>query len=278
LIRNLNDYALRANAPLKCRNTFRVPAYATWLAEVRTAAALPAVLARSEFRERPVVPLSGGSNVLITRDIDGLVLHLATCGADIVADEHGAARVRAAGGENWDRFVRWSISSGFCGLENLILIPGTVGAAPIQNIGAYGTELSEFVDAVEAWDCNAGAFVRLNNAACAFSYRSSIFKRNPHRYIVTAVEFLLPRERPLRLDYAGIREELRALGVATPTPATVGHAIERLRRRKLPDPAKIGNAGSFFKNPIIVRDRFDTLREAYPTLSAYPHGKNQCKL
>jgi UDP-N-acetylmuramate dehydrogenase len=195
-----------------------------------------------------------------------------------VADECGVARVRVAGGENWDSFVRWSLAAGFCGLENLILIPGTVGAAPIQNIGAYGAELSEFVDAVEAWDRNAESFVRLDHAACAFTYRDSVFKRNPHRYLVTAVEFLLPRKRPLRLDYAGIREELRALGVAAPTPATVGQAVERLRRRKLPDPAKIGNAGSFFKNPIIARDRLDALRDAYPNLPAYPHGESQRKL
>lgn len=271
-------FTLTRGAPLEKLNTFRAPARAAWLAEVSTAAAVPAVLANPELAGLPVFVLGGGSNVLLTRDVDGLVIHLEIHGIEILEDDRGAARVRVAAGESWDGFVRWSLRQGFAGLENLVLIPGRVGAAPIQNIGAYGTELSEFVAAVEAWDRDAGKAVRIANAECAFAYRDSLFKRRPGRYIVTAVEFALPRARPLRLDYAGVRQELAAMKVDEPDAADVARAVERLRRRKLPDPAKIGNAGSFFKNPVVSRVELEALRGRFPELPAHPYAGDRFKL
>jgi UDP-N-acetylmuramate dehydrogenase len=168
--------------------------------------------------------------------------------------------------------VHWSLARGLVGLENLVLIPGTVGAAPIQNIGAYGVEVREFIANVEAWDRHDARLVTLSNQACAFAYRDSLFKRERERYIVTAVEFALPRERALSIDYAGVREELAALGVSAPTAPIVAEAIARIRTRKLPNPALIGNAGSFFKNPIVDAQRADALRAAHPLLPCWPTG------
>ena len=265
------------DAPLGHRNTFRVPAKALRYAELRVAAALPEVLQRRELKTMPLLVLGEGSNLLFTQDYPGLVLHMATQGIQLLEDGT-TARVRVAAGENWHGFVRWSLQHGFAGLENLALIPGTVGAAPIQNIGAYGAEVREFIAMVEAFDRKQDAFVQLDNAACAFAYRDSVFKRDPQRFIVTAVDFLLPRKRELRLDYAGVRQELEAMGVKDPTSVNVAHAVETLRRRKLPDPAITGNAGSFFKNPIVPAERAAALVSAHPALPNWPAGEGLTKL
>lgn len=258
-------HTLTENAPLDARTTFRVPARAAWFTEVHDAAAVPEVLALPQAAAGVLV-LGEGSNVLFARDFDGLVVHPDIRGIEVLAD--GA--VRAGAGENWHAFVRWTLARGYAGLENLALIPGTVGAAPIQNIGAYGTELDEFVVGVHAYDRSARAQVVLGRDACGFSYRDSVFKQERDRYIVTAVEFRLPRERPLVLDYAGVRDELAAMGRASPLPADVADAVERLRRRKLPDPAEVGNAGSFFKNPVVAAGVAQRLAAEYPDMPAWP--------
>jgi UDP-N-acetylmuramate dehydrogenase len=178
--------------------------------------------------------------------------------------------VRVAAGENWNDFVQWSLMQGFVGLENLVMIPGLNGAAPIQNIGAYGVEVREFVHAVEAFDWKTGSLTHLDSSACAFAYRDSIFKREPSRYLVTAVEFALSRTRRLRLDYAGVRDELNAMNVDTPTAPLVAEAVCRLRTRKLPNPALIGNAGSFFKNPIVAEATEQALVRDHPSLPTWP--------
>jgi len=250
-----------------------VPARAAWLAELTDAAGLADLLARPEAQGR-VLALGSGSNILFTGDFDGLVVRLATRGIEVT----DTGRVRVAAGENWDAFVRWALAHGYAGLENLILIPGSVGAAPIQNIGAYGAEVRDFVHSVEAWDCRAQQFVRFDNAACAFAYRDSVFKRQPQRFIVTHVEFTLPRARPLLLEYAGVRQELDAMGIGDPDHVQVAAAVERLRRRKLPDPAVLGNAGSFFKNPIISAAQAVYFRQEYPTAPVYPLGGGKAKL
>ena len=256
---------LLRDAPLEQRNTFHVPAKAARYTELRSAGSLPELLQRRELKTMPLLVLGEGSNLLFTKDFDGLVLHMANTGVDVLQDG-SSARVRVAAGENWHGFVRWSLQHGFAGLENLALIPGTVGAAPIQNIGAYGAEVGECIAAVEAFDRKQDEFVQLDNAACGFGYRDSLFKREPGRFIVTAVDFLLPRRRELRLDYAGVRQELEAMSIQDPTPAHVATAVENLRRRKLPDPAVIGNAGSFFKNPLLPVERAAALVAAHPKL------------
>ena len=274
---DMGGYTLTEHASLAHRNTLRVDARAELLAELRDASKLPELLAFPAVRQQPLTVLGEGSNVLLAGDVAGTVLVLATQGVQVERDGQ-TVHIAVAAGERWDDFVRWTLGQGYAGLENLILIPGTVGAAPIQNIGAYGSEVAEFVDSVEAWDTREQRVVALDRAACAFAYRDSLFKREPGRYIVTAVRFALPRTRELRLDYAGIGEELARMGVARPTPFHVAEAVIHLRTRKLPDPAVIGNAGSFFKNPLVDAAQAEALRRAHPGLAAWPAQDGRCKL
>lgn len=271
-------YRLTRHASLEHRTTFGVPAAAAWLAELTRAEALPDLLARPEFHGMPRLVLGGGSNVLFTRDFDGLVLALTTDGIEVIGTDGTRDTVQVAAGENWDRFVRWSLSAGYKGLENLILIPGSVGAAPFQNIGAYGVEVGEFIESVHAWDEEAGQFVTLARAECAFAYRDSIFKRQRGRFIITSVLFRLPRSGAPRVDYAGVRDELEAMGIAEPTAPDVASAVERLRLRKLPNPAEIGNAGSFFKNPVVSAEQANALESAHPRLPVFQLGDGRAKL
>ena len=271
-------YTVIENAPLKGRNTFRVPARADMLIDVHDTAALPTIAAYASLRQAPPLILGGGSNILFTRDWPGAMLCISTSGIRILENNRDDALVRVEAGENWNDVVQWSLAHGFCGLENLVLIPGTTGAAPIQNIGAYGVEIREFVHAVEAFEWRAAQFVRLGNADCRFDYRDSVFKREPARYVVSAVELRLPRQRPLRLDYAGIGEELAAMRVSEPTPVLVAEAVARLRTRKLPNPALIGNAGSFFKNPIVAAETADALLRDNPALTVWPMSDGRRKL
>ncbi|HET6432412.1 UDP-N-acetylmuramate dehydrogenase [Dyella sp.] len=273
----MGGYALIENAPLAHRNTLRVAAKAHLLAEIRDASKLPELLAFPAVKSGPVLVLGEGSNVLFASDYPGTVLAMATQGVQVEADGD-TTRVAVAAGERWDDFVRWTLGQGLAGLENLILIPGTVGASPIQNIGAYGTEVAEFIESVEAWDTREQRVVTLDHAACAFGYRDSLFKREAGRYIVTAVRFALPRTRELRLDYAGIREELERMGVAKPAPFHVAEAVVHLRSRKLPDPAVIGNAGSFFKNPLVDAAVGEALKREHAGLVAWPGKDGRWKL
>jgi UDP-N-acetylmuramate dehydrogenase len=266
------------DASLRDLNTLRVEASAGWLATVGTPAALPELLARPEFAGLPFMVLGQGSNLLFAGGFAGLVLRPAWRGVHVVRDEGETALVRADAGLGWDALVDWTLQQGLAGLENLALIPGLVGAAPIQNIGAYGAEVGEFITAVEAWDRRAAAIATLPASACRFAYRDSAFKQDRDRWIVTAVDFRLQRNRAPNLGYAGVREELAALGFAQPTPAQVAQAVRRLRRRKLPDPALVGNAGSFFKNPIVPASLAAELRAAHPGLPVHPARDGSCKL
>jgi UDP-N-acetylmuramate dehydrogenase len=273
-----SGFRVTEDADLTRHNSFRVPARAQWLIEVDDARALPEVFGLGAVQRSPLLILGEGSNVLLTRDWPGVVLSPIMRGIRILEDRGDNASVRVEAGENWNEFVHWSLGHGFAGLENLILIPGSVGAAPIQNIGAYGVEASEFIVTVEAFDRRSGQLVRLANAACAFAYRDSLFKHEPDRYLVCAVEFRLPRERELRLDYAGVRKELVAMKADAPNHAAVAEAVMRLRLRKLPNPAEIGNAGSFFKNPLVPESQAADLQRTYPALPSWPAEHGQRKL
>ncbi|MFC4526087.1 UDP-N-acetylmuramate dehydrogenase [Dyella halodurans] len=273
----MGGYTLIENASVATRNTLRVDARARLLAEVRDASKLPELLDFPVVRSGRLLVLGEGSNLLFTGDFQGTVLAMATSGVQVEQDGD-VARIAVAAGERWDDFVRWTLGQGFAGLENLILIPGTVGAAPIQNIGAYGTEVAEFIESVEAWDTQEHRVAILDRAACAFAYRDSVFKHQPGRYIVTAVRFALPRSRELRLDYAGIREELARMGIDKPAPFHVAEAVVHLRTRKLPDPAVIGNAGSFFKNPIVDASVGEALKRDHPELVAWVGNDGRWKL
>ncbi len=274
---DMGGYTLTEHASLARRNTLRVAARASLLAEIHDAGKLQALLDYPAVRQGKLLVLGEGSNVLFTDDFDGTVLVMATRGVQVESDGD-TARIAVAAGERWDDFVRWTLGQGYAGLENLILIPGTVGAAPIQNIGAYGCEVAEFVESVEAWDINEQRVVMLDHGTCAFAYRDSLFKQQPGRYIVTAVRFRLPRSRALRTGYAGIHEQLVRMGVDKPAPFHVAEAVVHLRTRKLPDPAVIGNAGSFFKNPLVNAALADRLTGEYPELTAWPQPDGRCKL
>ena len=274
----MGGYTLIEDAPLAARNTLRVAARAALLAEVHDASALPELFAYPAVRTGDILVLGEGSNVLFTGDYAGTVIAMATRGVEVLDDDGTRALIRVAAGERWDDFVRWSLGRGYAGLENLILIPGTVGAAPLQNIGAYGVEVGEFIDAVEVWDRPSQRAVTLDRGACDFVYRDSIFKRVPDRWLITAVVFALPHAHALRLDYAGVREELAAMGVTQPAPFHVAEAVLRLRTRKLPDPAVIGNAGSFFKNPVVPATQAGALKREHPDLPAWPVPGDHAKL
>lgn len=257
------------DASLQDRNSFGVAARAPWLVSVDDAAALPEALDREELRDGLALVLGGGSNLLFAGDPDGAVLELSGRKVRIVEDDGERAIVRADAGVPWHGFVMQMLAQGFAGPENLALIPGTVGASPIQNIGAYGVEVREFVHAVEAFEPATRRWLRFDNAQCGFAYRDSLFKQAPDRYLIGAVEFSLSRRPALKLDYAGIGEELAAMGVDAPTPQAVADAVIAIRRRKLPDPAVLGNAGSFFKNPIVPLAQADALLAEHPSMPSF---------
>ena len=259
-------YTLAEKASLAGRNGFRVAARAELLADVRRPEALQELFGYPLLQQQPVLILGEGSNILFAGDVRGVVVSIAALGIEVLDDDGDTVLLRAQAGERWDDLVRHTLARGLVGLENLSLIPGTVGASPIQNIGAYGTEVCEFVETVEAWDRSANRLARLSRADCGFAYRDSVFKREPQRWVVTAVQLRLPRQRELRLDYPGVRVELAAMGIEAPRALHVAEAICRLRTRKLPNPALIGNVGSFFKNPIVPAD----VAAAIPGAPSFP--------
>ncbi len=274
----LPDFA-RRDVALDRLNTFGLPARAAWFATVTDPAALAAWMRTPDWRKLRRFVLGGGSNLILTGDFDGLVLHVRIPGRERVAEDAEAWMVRAGAGENWHDFVRWTLDQGWPGLENLALIPGTVGAAPIQNIGAYGLEMAERFQRLEAVDLTTGATVAFDRAACRFGYRDSTFKQEAaDRYLISAVTFRLPKRwRPVT-RYADVAGELDARGVSKPTAREIADAVIAIRSRKLPDPARLGNAGSFFKNPRVDAATSERLAARYPDLPCYPQPDGTVKL
>ncbi|HAI59336.1 MAG TPA: UDP-N-acetylenolpyruvoylglucosamine reductase [Xanthomonadaceae bacterium] len=259
------------NVSLAGRNTFRVEARAELLADVHDPFALPALLSEPWLQFAPLLVLGEGSNVLLAGDVPGLTLSLTRATIAIIDDGADHALVAADAGVNWNDFVHWTLGHGLCGLENLALIPGTVGACPIQNIGAYGTEVAEFIDSVQAFDRETLRLREFEREDCRFGYRDSAFKRAPEQNVVTEVRFRLPKSRGVQTGYAGVGDELAAMGVnGVPTHRQVAEAISRLRTRKLPNPALLGNAGSFFKNPIVAAAQAEALKATHPALPVFP--------
>ncbi len=263
-------WTLTENASLKALNTFHVDASAAQLLELHDPSLLPDVLALPQVAGTPLLVLGSGSNVLLAGNVEGTVLVFANRSIEILEHRADHTVVRAGAGVSWHGLVMWSLQNGLSGLENLALIPGTAGASPIQNIGAYGVQVDEFIQTVEAWDREAAAWVRLDPEACQFGYRDSVFKQMPERYLITAIELRLPLLHALRLGYAGINEEMQAMGVELPVAADVANAVINIRRRKLPDPDVLGNAGSFFKNPVLPLEQVDVLLQHFPDLPVYP--------
>ncbi|TWI70264.1 UDP-N-acetylmuramate dehydrogenase [Pseudoduganella lurida] len=261
--------AIASDFPLRELNTFGIAAHARHYARIDHAEGLPALFAALKadpaLATLPRLVLGGGSNLLLTGDFDGLVIHLATRGRAILPGDAGHVHVRGEAGENWHDFVQYTLAQGLGGLENLSLIPGTVGAAPIQNIGAYGLETKDVFHSLTAFDPASGSTVTLDRAACRFGYRDSIFKGPEGRHlIVTDVTFALPRVWQPNLRYAELANAMA--GIVSPTPQNVADAVVAIRRRKLPDPAVIGNAGSFFKNPVVGSEACRALLARFPDL------------
>jgi UDP-N-acetylmuramate dehydrogenase len=255
-------------ADLRPRNSFGIAAHAPLLVEVADPACLADAFAPGWASAASMV-LGGGSNLLFAADPSEPLLALTAHRTAVLHDDGDGAVVRAEAGAAWHPFVLWTLQQGLYGLENLALIPGTVGAAPIQNIGAYGVEVADRIVSVEAWDRSTRTLLRLDRDACAFAYRDSRFKQHADRWIVTAVEFALTRSPAVHVEYAGIGDELQAMGIAEPTPTQVAKAVIRLRQRKLPDPTRVGNAGSFFKNPIVPARAAADLQCAHPALPVF---------
>ena len=197
-------------------------------------------------------------------------------GQEIISYDDHSALIAAGGGVNWHEFVTWTLEQNLPGLENLALIPGTVGAAPIQNIGAYGVEIGEYIESVEAFDAHTQTFIALTKEQCQFAYRDSYFKRNPNRFIVTKVIFRIPKQWKARIHYADLAKQF--LENSNPSPEEIFLAVCRIRTHKLPDPKTIGNAGSFFQNPIVPTEQFETLLLKYPELVSYPDAEGKRKL
>lgn len=267
------------DADLSTLNTLGLPARAAHLAVIEHPQQLAALIARPDWADSSRLVLGGGSNVVLDGDLPGWVLQVAICGREQVGEDDDAVLVRAGGGENWHDFVRWTLEQGWGGLENLSLIPGTVGAAPIQNIGAYGLELAAHFDHLEAVSLADGSTRRFDAADCAFGYRDSVFKREQAgRWLIASVTFRLPRHWQPVTGYAELSAELARRGLAEPMPRDVSDAVIDIRRRKLPDPAELGNAGSFFKNPLVDAATLARLRAEHPELPAYPQPDGSAKV
>ncbi|ANI98895.1 UDP-N-acetylenolpyruvoylglucosamine reductase [Polynucleobacter wuianus] len=264
------------NLDLRDRNTFGFDASAELAYEISAAEQIPAVITEIAGKCLPWRVLGGGSNVILPKVLPGATLLMNITGQKILSSDPNATLVAVGGGVNWHEFVAWTLDNHFPGLENLALIPGTVGAAPIQNIGAYGVEIGEYIDSVEAFDSKSHAFVTLTKDACQFAYRDSYFKKNPHRYIVIKVVFKIPKQWQARIHYADLAKQFSEN--SSPSPEDIFLAVCKIRTHKLPDPKVIGNAGSFFQNPIVPNEQYETLLHKYPELVSYPDAVGKRKL
>jgi UDP-N-acetylmuramate dehydrogenase len=259
---------LQLDFPLQSLNTFGIAARAQAFVRVASAEQLLGILAEPSLAAMPRLVLGGGSNLLLTGDFAGLVLHIALQGRELVRSDDTHHYVRAAAGENWHGFVQWTLEQGLGGLENLSLIPGTVGAAPIQNIGAYGLEIKDVFHSLTVLDTASGETRVMDGAACRFAYRDSVFKRDAGKdLIILDMTFALPKQWQPNLRYVELADAVAAAGQGVaPSARLIADTVIAIRRRKLPDPAVIGNAGSFFKNPVVPAAQCADLLERFPTL------------
>ncbi len=277
------EYLLQQNFDLRHLNSFGMSAQAHRYVRIESLSQLQAL--RTQFQtdtdlsQLPRLILGGGSNMILSEHLPHIVLHITIMGRQLEAETSDAFIVRAGAGENWHQFVLWTLAHGYPGLENLSLIPGTVGASPIQNIGAYGLEMQDYFDSLRALDMQTGEVKTFTKQDCSFAYRDSIFKSGePGRYVILDVSFALPKQWQARLNYGDVAKYLQAHNVATPTPVDVSNAIIAIRQSKLPDPALIGNAGSFFKNPIVAADLRNQFLRQYPACVSYLQANGDYKL
>lgn len=262
---------MQSKVDLTPHNTLQLPAVASRFVQADTRQQLLAVIAQQTHAEQPLLLLGGGSNLIFTRDFDGLCLRVNSRGIRAEPLSANRVRVTAEAGEPWHQFVSYCLDQGWHGQENLALIPGTVGAAPIQNIGAYGVEVKRYIHQVEVWDRDLGELRFLSNAQCRFGYRDSLFKgAGQGRYLIVSVSFDLTTQFIPQLAYGGLAAAVVAAGVTgTPSARQVFDAVVRIRQQKLPDPAQLANAGSFFKNPVIPVVQFEQLQTRFPAIVGY---------
>jgi UDP-N-acetylmuramate dehydrogenase len=272
-----NPAKLTPNMGLKHRNTFGLDSTAELAYDITSGDQLPALMQELEEKKMDWRALGGGSNVILPECLPGATLLINILGQEVLKSDAQNTYLSVGAGVDWHDLVAWTLEHDLLGLENLALIPGTVGAAPIQNIGAYGVEVGEYIDRIEVFDSATHAFVTLPQDACQFAYRDSYFKQNPHRFIVTRVVFKLPKAWQARLQYADLAKKFTGAN-SNPSVQQIFDAVCAIRSQKLPDPKVIGNAGSFFQNPIIADAQYKLLMNQFPGLVSYPDLTGKRKL
>lgn len=264
------------NLGLKGRNSFGLDSVADLAYEITSPEQIPEVMSQIAEKNLPWRVLGGGSNVILPALLPGATLLMNITGHAVDSSNKDATFISVGGGVDWHEFVTWTLENDLPGLENLALIPGTVGAAPIQNIGAYGIEIADYIDHIDAFDAKANTFVTLTKEECQFAYRDSHFKKNPHRYIVTKVVFKIPKVWEAKIHYADLAKQFA--NNPNPSAEEIFLAVCKVRTHKLPDPKLIGNAGSFFQNPIIPNEQYETLLKKYADLISYPDEPGKRKV
>lgn len=277
------EFTLEQDVSLLSLNSFGINARAHRFLRIENLSQLQAVWEQTqtdaELAALPRLVLGGGSNVILPDHLPHLVLLMAIMGRELVDETDVYFIVRSGAGENWHDFVQWSVAQGYGGLENLSLIPGTVGASPIQNIGAYGLEMQDYFHSLTVFDFVTGELKTFQKQDCAFGYRDSIFKSGEqNRFVILDVSFALPKHWQPRLAYGDVAKYLQDRDISAPTPLDVSDAIIAIRQSKLPDPAVIGNAGSFFKNPIVSAERRNQILQQYPNCVSYSQASGDFKL
>ncbi|HCO82684.1 MAG TPA: UDP-N-acetylenolpyruvoylglucosamine reductase [Arenibacter sp.] len=269
---------IRKDISLKKYNTFGIDAKAKFFCEINSIADLKKALALQGYPTLFV--LGGGSNMLITKDLENLVLHINLKGIEVISENKDEAIIKVSAGENWHNMVLWTLDHDYGGLENLSLIPGNTGTAPIQNIGAYGVELKDTFVSCDAMEIATQELKTFTKEECQFGYRDSYFKNEGlGKYIITSVSFkLTKRNHKLNVDYGAIVSELHISGITNPSIKDVSNAVIAIRKSKLPDPKELGNSGSFFKNPVVDKQQFDNFTKMNPTAPFYKVTENEFKI
>jgi UDP-N-acetylmuramate dehydrogenase len=266
------------NYSLRQRNTLNFEVNAQFVMPVTQAEQIPVAINYAKEHDLAYQVLGGGSNVLLPKQLTGLTLLMDIDFIELDKDDISGVQLRVGAGVNWHQLVSWTLEQGYLGLENLALIPGTVGAAPIQNIGAYGVEVEQYIDHVEAYDCECKQWVMLSKTDCQFSYRHSLFKEHPKRFIITAVVFDLPKNWQPRISYADLNRHFAGVSPEDISANAIFAAVCKIRSEKLPDPKIIGNVGSFFQNPIVSNEQLNSLKREYPQIVSYPENSIHSKL
>ncbi len=270
---------IKKNISLKPFNTFNVEAKAKYFAEVTNISEFETLFETSHFKNEKRLLLGGGSNILFSENFDGIVIKNSITGIELIRETNDIAVIKAGAGVEWDFLVEHTVNKGFYGLENLSLIPGTVGASPIQNIGAYGVEVKDLIDSVDGFVVRNGYFSTIPNSQCNFGYRTSTFKEDlKDKFIVTSVQYTLSKRDIVNLKYTPLKEYINREKKSVITAKDVRNAVISIRESKLPNPNKIGSAGSFFKNPIINREKYDKLKTEYSDLVGFPESDSLIKI